>query len=55
MKNASRKLSYILRHNPGTLEMDSEGWVTVGQVLNVLDITLKELQEIGRASCRERV
>ncbi len=29
LKNISRKLSYLLRHNPEDLDMDKQGWVYV--------------------------
>ena len=37
-KNASRKISYLLRHNPEDLVMDNQGWVSVYQLLIKLDI-----------------
>lgn len=34
----SRKISYLLRHNPEDLVMDKEGWVRVNDLLFKLDI-----------------
>ena len=36
--NVSRKISYLLRHNPEDLHMDKRGWVNVEDLLT-LDIT----------------
>lgn len=45
-KNLSRKISYLLRHNPEDLSMDKRGWVRVDDLLKKLDITLEELDYI---------
>jgi putative RNA 2'-phosphotransferase len=54
MKNASKRLSYILRHNPGDLTMDGAGWVKVKHLLVVLEITLEELQKIVDDNDKQR-
>lgn len=43
--NISKKLSFILRHNPGefNLTMDSKGWVDVQQLVDVLVINIATL------------
>ena len=37
--NISKAVSYALRHNPSAfgLELDSEGWVSVGDLINALN------------------
>jgi putative RNA 2'-phosphotransferase len=51
---ASKTLSYLLRHNPEDLVMDSNGWVTVEEVLRKLDITFDELKEIVETNDKKR-
>lgn len=46
MKNKSRFLSYILRHDTQGLSMSKSGWVKVDDILNKLDINKLELDEI---------
>ena len=54
MKNVSRKISYLLRHNPEDLIMDKEGWVLTSQLLAKLNIRLKELEEIVETNDKRR-
>lgn len=54
MKNASRKISYLLRHNPEDLKMDSEGWVWTGDLLKKLGITMQELTYIVETNDKKR-
>jgi len=46
MKNVSRKISYLLRHNPEDLQMDKNGWVRVEDLLEKLQISQEELDHI---------
>jgi putative RNA 2'-phosphotransferase len=46
MKEQSRKISYLLRHNPEDLKMDRRGWVSVEDLLKKLDITQEDLDEV---------
>jgi len=54
MKNASRKISYLLRHNPEDLVMDKEGWVMTNDLLEKLGITLQELKYIVETNDKKR-
>ena len=54
MKNVSRKISYLLRHNPEDLSMDSEGWVWTSDLLKKLDITIQELKYIVETNDKKR-
>lgn len=61
-KDFSRYLSYLLRHNPFDigLYMDSEGWVSVDELLNRLDnhnkykVDLDELKEVVNTDEKQR-
>ena len=61
-KNFSKYLSYLLRHNPSDigLYMDSEGWVSVDELLNRLDthnkykVSLDELKEVVNTDEKQR-
>jgi putative RNA 2'-phosphotransferase len=46
MKNKSRRISYLLRHNPEDLKMDNQGWVYTNNLLKKLNIDMKTLEEI---------
>jgi len=46
MKNESRRMSYLLRHNPEDLSIDAEGWVPVDQILKKLNLSMGDLQYI---------
>ena len=54
MKNKSRKISYLLRHNPEDLKMDKQGWVSVYDLIIKLDITKEELDEIISINDKKR-
>jgi len=54
MKNASRKISYLLRHNPGDLKMDEQGWVSTDDLLEKLSITMQELRYIVETNDKKR-
>ena len=54
MKNESRKISYLLRHNPEDLKMDKQGWVSVDDLLNKLGITIYELSNIVKNNDKQR-
>ncbi len=53
----SKKLSWLLRHaGPSEgLDMDSAGWVPVGQVLDRLHMSKARLQEIVRTNNKRRL
>ena len=51
---ASKTLSYLLRHNPEDLDMDKNGWVMVDDILKKLNITFKELEEIVETNDKKR-
>lgn len=50
----SKKLSYILRHDPGKLHMDKNGWVSVDDILNDFDIDFDTLDEIVENNNKKR-
>ena len=54
MKNVSRKISYLLRHDPEDLIMDKEGWVLTSQLLAKLNIRLTDLEEIVASNDKKR-
>jgi putative RNA 2'-phosphotransferase len=54
MKNISRKISYLLRHDPEDLIMDKEGWVLTSQLLAKLNIRLTDLEEIVASNDKKR-
>ncbi len=55
-KGTSKKLSYILRHNPGSIgiELDKNGWAKVSDILDNLSIARKELIEIVENNDKQR-
>ena len=54
MKNKSKQLSYLLRHNPEELKMDSNGWVNVFSLLKKVKMSFKELEDIVNTNDKKR-
>lgn len=54
MKDTSRKISYLLRHNPEDLHMDKHGWVSVDELLKKLDIEMEYLEFIVANNDKKR-
>jgi putative RNA 2'-phosphotransferase len=54
MKQISRKISYLLRHNPEDLKMDKQGWVSVYDLLVKVGITKEELDHIVETNDKKR-
>lgn len=54
MKNVSRKISYLLRHNPEDLVLDKEGWVATQDLLDKLHIDMEDLEEIVEKNDKKR-
>ena len=54
MKNKSRQISYILRHEPGDIQMEKEGWVNVHALLNKVQISMEELEDIVENDDKKR-
>ena len=54
MKNVSRKISYLLRHNPEDLSMDSEGWVWTNDLLKKIGISMQELKYLVETNDKKR-
>lgn len=50
----SRYLSKLLRHDPDDLQMDSNGWIKVNDLLNKIDISLEELDIIVETNDKKR-
>lgn len=46
LQNKSKKMSYLLRHDPEDLKMDKNGYVLVTDILKKLNISLQNLEEI---------
>ena len=51
---ASRKISYLLRHNPEDLKMDKQGWVSVYDLVIKVGITKEELDYIVQNNDKKR-
>jgi putative RNA 2'-phosphotransferase len=56
LKKISKRISYLLRHNPGDagLEMDSHGWVGAGLLVTALGIDRGTLQIIVDDNNKQR-
>jgi RNA:NAD 2'-phosphotransferase (TPT1/KptA family) len=54
LKRLSKHLSYILRHNPKGLRLDKEGFANVEDILQILKVSEKELEELIASSEKER-
>ncbi len=54
MHKKSRKLSYLLRHDPENMVMDKNGYVLVSEILKKLNISLFELEEIVDKNDKKR-
>ena len=58
LKQLSKLLSYLLRHNPGalSLEMDAKGWVPIDQIIARTDhpVSRGQIEEVVRTSSKQR-
>lgn len=54
LERKSKTLSYLLRHNPEDLYMDSNGWVSVADILKKLQMTSDDLKEIVKNNDKKR-
>ncbi len=54
LEKISKKMSYILRHEPGQLVMDTQGYVLVPELLKKLCISQRELDEIVSENDKQR-
>ena len=54
IKKTGRKLSYLLRHDPEDLNMDSKGWVFVTDLLDKLSISKTLLDFIVMTNDKQR-
>ena len=54
LERKSKTLSYLLRHNPEDLYMDSNGWVSVVDILKKLQMTFDDLKEIVKNNDKKR-
>lgn len=54
LKRIGRKMSFLLRHDPEDLEMDSKGWVKVTYLLKKLSISKLELDWIVNNNDKKR-
>jgi len=54
MSKISKKLSYLLRHNPEDLDMNIQGWVSVDKLIDRLDITLEDLEDEAKSDGKQR-
>jgi putative RNA 2'-phosphotransferase len=55
-KRVSRRLSFILRHDPGSvgLSLDAAGWMAVGDLLAALRLTREQIDEIVATDGKKR-
>ncbi len=54
MYKKSKKLSYLLRHDPEDLVMDKNGYILVSDILKKLNITFDELENIVNTNDKKR-
>lgn len=54
MKSKSYQISYLLRHNPEDLKMDKNGWVFISDLVQKIEITLDELEQIVETNDKKR-
>ncbi len=54
LQKESRKLSYLLRHNPDGLIMNKNGYVLVSDILQKLNISLEDLKIIVSENDKKR-
>jgi len=54
LERKSKTLSYLLRHNPEDLNMDSNGWVSVDDILRKLNMTIDDLKEVVKTNDKKR-
>ena len=56
LKWKSKKMSYLLRHNPEAenLDMDTNGWVFTQQLIKSISITMQELETIVTTDNKSR-
>lgn len=54
MSKTSKKISYLLRHNPEDLTMDTEGYVEVHDLLEKLDISMSKLEKVVKDNDKQR-
>lgn len=54
LERKSKTLSYLLRHNPEDLCMDSNGWVAVDDILRKLNMTIDDLKEVVKTNDKKR-
>ena len=54
LQKKSRKLSYLLRHDPEDLKIDKNGYVLVTDLLKKLNISLQDLEEIVSDNDKKR-
>lgn len=47
LKRLSKYISYLLRHDPNGLNIDSEGWVNVDELLEHLNSNREEYNKVG--------
>jgi len=50
----SKKLSYLLRHNPEDLNMDKNGWCFVDEVLKKVGVSFVQLENIVATNNKKR-
>lgn len=54
LRRLSTKISYVLRHDPSGLEMDTQGWVNTGELLKHIGIEKEILDEIVSSDTKTR-
>lgn len=54
LRMIGKKIAYILRHNPGSIKMDTEGYVNVSELLSVLGVNKSVLDEVVKTDDKGR-
>lgn len=50
----SKKVSYLLRHNPEDLNLDGNGWCNVQDLLNKVKISMGQLESVVKNNDKQR-
>lgn len=54
LKNKSKAMSYLLRHDPKDLEMNKRGWVLIDDLLDHLGMDMVDLEEVVGNNDKQR-
>ena len=54
LQNKSKRLSYLLRHNPEELSISKDGFISTIEILNKLSISMEQLESIVNENDKKR-